>query len=533
MTAVLGTARADFTERTRRFSFIALMAAALFAAFWFVPRTDGSMQVMVIDPMIFFQGDNPSWIPVTGAWGLGFFLPLIGFFYLRNALAFDERTGVSQLISASPVSRFRYMLGKLLSGTLILYCASLAVIVGSFFMMIWRFPGQWLSPSAFLTPFIFLLTALPFCAALALLFESVRFLRGAIGSTLYIVGFITILSMIAMDETSVMQGGEILNMLFRVVDVSGASVVMRGIYRTVLETSGQPLDQLMFLGGTTRQYEPTFSLVFNGIPVTADDLIGYAGMLCLTLAAVAVSAPMYNLTGKKVKLPVKRRSKPTDIETRRPIPVYVPLKAERGGFLRGVMAELKLMLNGQALAWKLVVLGGLIACVFAELSVVQKYILPLLMVWFINVFSGLGSREHQHGVLNIISVIPGGRFKQVTGSWLSGFIITLALFSPVAALLIFAGNYIGLFAGFAGAVFLPSFAMLFGEFTKTRRAFELAFVLITYLIMNNVPALMYMGGDEVTSLIQPAVYLALGLGAAALAMTKRSGIITLPVRTAR
>nr|AGS52503.1 hypothetical protein [uncultured bacterium contig00005] len=67
MISIWGVARACFVERLRRFSFIAIMALSLFAAFWFVPRDDGSMQVMAIQPDRFIQAGNPSWIPVASA----------------------------------------------------------------------------------------------------------------------------------------------------------------------------------------------------------------------------------------------------------------------------------------------------------------------------------------------------------------------------------------------------------------------------------------------------------------------------------
>ncbi len=145
MSSVLGVASADFKERSRRFSFIAIMALALFAAFWFVPRDDGSLQVMTIQPNVFLQAGNPSWIPMASAWGMGFFLPLIGFYFLRSTIVFDEKSGVSQLILSSPTGNVRYMLGKFVSGTLQLYCFAAVVLVGSLFMMLWRFPNQILS----------------------------------------------------------------------------------------------------------------------------------------------------------------------------------------------------------------------------------------------------------------------------------------------------------------------------------------------------------------------------------------------------
>ena len=89
MRVIIGQARADYKDKSRRFSFVALMALCLFGAFWFVPRAGDGFEIMSIQPDVFIQGGNSSWIPVTSALGLAFFLPFIGFFYLRNAMLFD------------------------------------------------------------------------------------------------------------------------------------------------------------------------------------------------------------------------------------------------------------------------------------------------------------------------------------------------------------------------------------------------------------------------------------------------------------
>jgi len=511
MNGVLGVARADFFERQRRFSFIAMTAMSLFAAFWFVPRDDGSMQVMAIQPDRIIQADNPSWIPIASAWGLGFFLPLIGFFYLRNAVAFDEKSGVSQLISTSPVGNIRYMLGKLCSGTLLLYCFTAVVIIGSLFMTIWHFPNQHLSAYDFLSPFIFLLTALPFCASLAVLFESVRFLRGAIGSILYVVGFFTLYVLIIQTETP--------SLLLRVFDFSGTAVIFHGIGNAVLEQSGQPMDNILFLGSAGDSLigaaVPTAQLVFHGIRHTAADIQGFAGMLCVTLGLTLLSAPLYKLSENlsQIKMPKKRRVKKADAPGIPPQKIYAPIQSS-GKFsaLRGITAELRLLLYGQPLLWKAVGLVGFALCLFIDLGVVQTYIMPLLMIWFINVFSAMGSREYQYDMLKIITTAPDGRLRQIVNLWLSGIFIALAISIPVILRMLFAGQIDGILACLAGVIFLPSFAMFLGEFTKTQKVFETAFIVITYIVLNNAAALMYMGiHPDVVSLSRSSLYLAVGV----------------------
>jgi hypothetical protein len=288
MNRVIGVARADFLERLRRFSFIAMMALALFAVFWFVPKDDGTMQVMAIQPDRFIQAGNPSWIPIASAWGLGFFLPLIGFFYLRNTIAYDEKSGVSQLITSSPIGNMRYMCGKVFSGTLLLYCFAAVVILGSFFIMIWQFSGQMLSARSFLSPFLFLVFSMPFCAALAIFFESIKFLRGAIGSVIFIAVFFMLFSIAAAAGTT--------SLLVKSFELSGISIINSGISEAVLEQSGKPMDIMMIMGSMEINNPPTAQLFFDGVRYSVSDVLGCAGRACITLILILISATLYKPT---------------------------------------------------------------------------------------------------------------------------------------------------------------------------------------------------------------------------------------------
>lgn len=509
MNAIMGVARADFLERYRRFSFVAMMALALFAAFWFVPKDGDAMQVMLIQPDRFIQAGNPSWIPVASAWGLGFFLPLIGFFYLRNAVSFDERAGVMQFIASSPIGKVRYLLGKWLSGTGLLYSFTAVVMLGSFFMMLWHFPGQPLPADEFLTPFAYLIFALPLCSAVAVFFDSTRLLRGAFGSVIYIAAFITLYVLVSEAESP--------GLLLRAFDFSGTSIIFYAIARAVQEQSGQPMDILLFMGGYGAvDFSPDKQLIFHGIRFSAADLQGFAGMAAVTFGLVLLSAPVYHLLGKLSfdRLPGKRRNKKAlDESTQNPVPAYMPAKpVARITAGRGIIAELRLMLAGQPIVWMLISIGALTACLFMDMETVQVYVMPLLMLWFINVFSSMGSREYQHGVLTAISVMPNGRLKQVLFSWMSGICMSMMLTCPILLRMLFAGQVNGVGACLAGAIFIPSFALFMGEFTRTKRVFEMSFIVWTYIILNDATAFMYMGiHPEVVSLTRSGLYLAAGV----------------------
>jgi hypothetical protein len=290
---------------------------------------------------------------------------------------------------------------------------------------------------------------------------------------------------------------------------------------------------------------PTKRLVFDGISLSAADIQGFAGMLCVTLGITAISAPLYNfskkLSEKKLSKKLRTKKTPTVDERKsstknlpnkeyaitsasaRTSDAYTPiLPSGKRMWLCGICAELHLMLSGQPLTWKLIGLGAVIVSLFAGLGTVQTYILPLLMLWFINVFSAMGSREYQHDVLKIITVIPNGRFRQIVFSWISGIFIALSISFPVILRMIFINQSAGVLACLGGVIFLPSFSIFLGEFTKTRRVFELSLTVITYAGFNNASALLYIGTHpNIVSPLRSGIYLAIGIIMGSAAVVKR------------
>jgi hypothetical protein len=63
--------------------------------------------------------------------------------------------------------------------------------------------------------------------------------------------------------------------------------------------------------------------------------------------------------------------------------------------------------------------------------------------------------------------------------------------------------------------------MFLGEFTKTRRAFELTLVVITYAALNGAEWFMFMGTGPDATPVQAAGYLIAGLGMGVAAIARR------------
>lgn len=516
-----GIARADFMERSRRFSFVAMLALALFGAYCFVPNND--LNVIVVDPDVFFQGGHPSWMTIASAWGVTFFLPLLGFFYVSNSLAYDEKTGVRQLAATSLSDGWPYMIGKFVSGALLLSCIVLTVFFGSLVMMGIYFPGQFIPVYSIISPYFIFLSPILFISALAVLFDSTRFLRKSIGSVAYVLVFFFVLFNLTRDVDS---GAPIFT---KIIDFTGTTILSEYIGREVLMQSGSPISALRVLaGGGKEGFAGTQILVFHGIDWQTSDIIGLLGMVAISLMLVGISVPVYKFAERVKWIPKRQKIKVitevVPLSTR--LCSYVPRKMTvNNNIIRKLLAELKLMLSGLPIIWWLIAIGCILACALLPLQTAQA-IMPLVLLWPISVYSSMGCREHLHDTLQLMAILPKGLSRQVLLTWISGVLISISLLSPVILRMVFASEYSGIFVCFSGAVFIPSLALFLGEWTQTRRAFEVIYVALAYLALNEMRPAGYLEvSPALLSTSRASAYLTIGIIMGILSIVKRIGLI--------
>jgi hypothetical protein len=78
-------------------------------------------------------------------------------------------------------------------------------------------------------------------------------------------------------------------------------------------------------------------------------------------------------------------------------------------------------------------------------------------------------------------------------TWLAAFTVTTLMGSGAFLRFLFAGEYTSLLMWIAGALFIPSLALAFGVLTGSSKPFEVMYVLWMYLLLQNIPALDFMG----------------------------------------
>ncbi|MCL1995964.1 MAG: hypothetical protein FWG63_07155 [Defluviitaleaceae bacterium] len=530
MRFVLGQAKVDFLESFRKFSFVAMVALALFGAVFFVPVAEiGRFSFFELMPNVILQTSNATWIPLASAMGIGFFLTITGFFYLRSGIGNDEKLGISEIILASSGKIWAYLFGKFLAGVALLAIFTAVAIFGAFVMVLVHFPGafaaEYFSVRTFFVPYAFLLATVPITSAFAVLFGSFKLLRGAVGSTVFVFGSLMALNPL-LDANALPRSYPV---LWRSFDFMGM-VYLQDIIKFALyeQTGDHAIRGMAFLGGFITEIPVTayINLFFTTMPLGVYEFAGFGLTAVYSLGMVVLAAPLYVLSrrfrGAKFGLRKSRKTVVEEYGTVGEVAYFSAKLAKNHNHLAGIISEMKLMLNGRSLVWRIGAVAGIVATVFAPLPAVQIYVVPLLMLWFINAFSGLGCKEHSHNVLQIISTVERGKFRQAVYSYVAGLFVAVLLVLPVALRMATVGEFAGVVAALCAAVFVPSLAIFLGEFSKSNRFFEMLLIFMTYTAVNNIDVINYIALHPLNvSVVRAIGLLAVGVAVGSATLLRR------------
>ena len=178
--AIIAIARADFLERVRRYSYLVTL---LFAVYLGYAAATGRILIKLGD----YRGLYTSaWIGSMMALVTTLFVSLVGFYVVKNAIDRDRQTRVGDILAATPLSKFSYLLGKFLSNFAVLASMVLVLAVAAFAMQFFAAEDRSFHLWSLFSPFVFVaLPTMALTAAVALLFETVRYLRGGFGNVLW------------------------------------------------------------------------------------------------------------------------------------------------------------------------------------------------------------------------------------------------------------------------------------------------------------------------------------------------------------
>lgn len=536
---LLHLALADYRERTRRFGFLLTLGITLWAAYMFLPPNDSQYTTMRLG---LYRGlYNSAWVGTLVALLTTLFLGLAGFYLIKNSLERDYRTRVGELLAATRVTSGRYLLAKMLSNLAVLVSILGVIVVAAGATQIIRSESTHIEPLKLCLPFLLItLPMMAFVAAVGVLFETVRWLRGGLGNVVYYFLWSAILmtGMLGANNSS------------GLLDPAGVQVTMNQI-RADFERVNPDFDPehdgvalgINIQSEGQRLHLSTFEWQGATWSITqlAARLLWFGLSFGLLLPArwlfdrYSFANPSGGGTRRKpaanADLAAEDAERIVAIEPAsaghlRPGSFFSNATGSGGHWRFGglVAAELKLALKGTSVWWYIVALGLIPACLFVPLGIVRSMFFPLAWIWPILKWSPLGTRELQNGTDQLLYSAPAPVWRQLPATWLAGVLIAVATGSGMALRLILAGDLAGLDGWLVGALFIPTFALFLGNTSGSSKLFEILYLILWYGgPLNAVRLLDYMGAtSEAVQTGVPARFLVVAVLLAAGAVVARS-----------
>jgi hypothetical protein len=494
-------ARADFLERIRRTSFLLTLGLVAWIGFL---SASGQMGIVVSNH--FYGIVNSAWIGAVMTLTISTTLGLVGFYLIKGSVSRDYTTGVGQIMATTPLSRPLYLLGKWLSNFAVLGIMILIVLLEGIVMNLLADPAGF-DLLALAAPLVVIaLPSMALVAALAVLFESIHWLRGGLGNILYF--FLFLLTMVGSFGVSL--SGTMSKTANPYIDFTGMRMLNDSIL-SVCQTAHPECNigiNFGFPKFDPRKFLPDFPVeppryfTWNGLQWTADMLLSRLVFLAIAVGLVMLSVLFFDRFNPSRLLLIKRAktvpAAPQPAAAGGAIPVsnihLTPLTGVRSRFRFGALflAELKLFLKGQRWWWYVIAALLVIGPIGANLEL-ARFLLLVAWVWPILLLSSLGCRENRFDTRQIVFAAPHPIANQLPAAWLSAFVVTAVLGSGALIKFLLLGETVSALGWLTGAVFIPSLALFIGTLTGSGKTFEALFVAWMYLLTQKVAFLDFMG----------------------------------------
>ena len=172
----------------------------------------------------------------------------------------------------------------------------------------------------------------------------------------------------------------------------------------------------------------------------------------------------------------------------------------KNSFLVLVTAEFRLQIRGRSWWWYAVAAALFFACLFSPIDASRSGVILAAWIWPILLWSEMGTREARFSTTSLIYSARNAFPGQLLASWAAGFLVALLTGGGLGLRLLAAGDFPGLLAWLAAALFIPSLALALGVFTGGRKAFEALYTAWWYLgPLHHLPGIDFMATTPASS----------------------------------
>ena len=456
---------ADFKQRTRQQSYIVTLLAMSVLTLLFFPSPDAHYQTLVFND---YRGIyNSAWMGMCLAMLNVLFLPIICFYIVKNGLELDRCSKTCELIAATSVSKVTLIMAKWLTNVAILISIVLAMLISSALIQMFYGESYYLDLWKLLWPqLVFVFPLLLAIAAIAVMFESIPWLRGGFGNIVYFF----------------MWAGSVGH---TIESSSGVGVLLEQIDAEVTQRFPQSTGNTNVGVSISNEAIEVKSFVWAGIDPTMAHVWGMLPLLiacccCLLIAIVCFDRFSHCPEPNKNSSAIANLSLTLKIANL--LDRIFDALTKHLSFTRLLRLELKLLLTGRSTYWFLGILALNIAQLMSDQAFLVRMLLPISWLWCVLAISQLGQFEKQSNTQEIMAYSNQSPSKQGLASYAAAWML-LAIAS-LGGIVRFSLAFEWLLIGqlFIAISFTASLAYFCGSLTGTKRMFEGVY-----------PALWYMG----------------------------------------
>ncbi|MBU1100750.1 MAG: hypothetical protein KKA84_10140 [Bacteroidetes bacterium] len=501
-------ARADFLERTRRYSFLITIGVVLYVAYLSFPPIDAKYLVIGMGD---YRGIyNSAWVGSSIALLCSSLLSLAGFYLIKNAIERDYSTGVGQIIATTPLTKWEYLIGKMISNTVFLMSMVIIISLGSLVMQLYRGESSTIQLLDFWAPI--LITTLPVMAlvsAVSLFFESVKILRGGIGNVIYYFLFMfALMASMGFEDENLGDNA--------VLEPFGINLIIGSMQTAAHENFSDYNGSFAIGGSDVDDHVETFE--WDGVEWTSEIIFWRFFWIVIAIAMTSMATfffkgfdTVYGKKGRKKKKVMVEQPEISESVVSNGIHIQLSeVFHQRNGYLqllyRTSLAELKLMLKGLNRWWYFVSLGlGFLSLVVPMET--AKIVVPLTWIWPLLIWSQMGNRELKNQTNQYIFSAPSPLRNQLPAIWLAGFLIAIISGYGWVLRLVISGEFAMLAAWFSGAMLIPSLALAAGIWTNSSKLFEILYFMLWYMgPMHQTSSLDFIGITQQNNMAEVPFY---------------------------
>ncbi len=473
MNAIWQSIITNIKQRTRQQSYIVSLLAMTALTMLFFPAPDSEYQTLIING---YRGIyNSSWIGVCLAMLNMLFLPLICFYLVKNVIELDRRSNTCELIASTPISKLVYLFSKWCSNVFVLLSIMVVMIISSILVQLYYGESYHIQLWELIWPqLVFVFPVLLAVVSIALMFESIKWLRGGFGNIAYFFFWI----------------GSITYIL---ESVSGVGSLMKSLDSEVAERFPSQLGNSNVGVTLTDEKDPIKTFIWQGVEPTLTDLWGMLPLLIISLSCLIVAYLCFDRFSQNSSSETRHASwlKRTFLsKINRSFDICLTALTKHFSFSQLVYLELKLLLKGRSIFWFVGLFVLNVIQFVIDKSLLISLFLPLSWLWCVLVISQLGQFEKQSGTQELIIYSQKSSVTQSLASYLAAWSLLIIAslgavirFSTATELLLLAQLMIGI-------SFTVSLAYFCGAITGTKRMFEGLYPLLWY--MGPIQATLYL-----------------------------------------